>query len=113
MVNAGGSIYAASRATADLFLRVVWEGGGLNHEIALPFSSLPWQIVPPVAGEGVPSLNNIAARAFRVPRLCGVPEVGHTPVGGRLAIHGMERSEEVGQCVRDSNIPWKTSLRGR
>ena len=49
---------------------------------------------PSVAGEGVPSLNNLAARALRVPRLCGVPEVGHTPVGGQLVINGHENDEE-------------------
>ena len=88
MVNAGGSIYAASRATADSLLRVVGEGGGVEPRGSFPISPPSWQRIPPVAGEGVPSLNNLEARALRVPRLCGVQEVGHGPVGARLAING-------------------------
>ena len=90
MVNAGGSICAASSTTADSFLRLVGEGVRLSREVPLPFPPYSCQRVPPVAGEGVPSLNNLAARALRVPHLCGVTEVGQSPVGAQLAINGLE-----------------------
>lgn len=51
---------------------------GWSREALLPFPPRPQQSVPPIAGEGVPSLKAKRREPFRVPQLCGksVAELG-------------------------------------
>ena len=87
---AGGSIYAASRATDDSLLRMVGEEGGVDPRGSSPIS-------PHSMTEGL-SRSRGGSAFFKYfsgegPRGAaslrrGVPEVGHSPVEARMAING-------------------------